>query len=49
MNQIVQIDMAATATTAYEHFPEIRQRMQHQDSIANMMSVLMTFRLLQSR
>ncbi len=24
MNQIVQIDMAATATTAYEHFPEIR-------------------------
>ena len=29
MNQIVQIDMAATSTTAYEHFPEIRDAIEN--------------------
>lgn len=29
MNQIVQVDLASTATTAYEHFPEIKKALEN--------------------
>ena len=29
LNQIVQVDLASTATTAYEHFPEIKKALEN--------------------